>query len=111
MGSPIMKAAVLGIDIAKHIFHVHGVTATGHTVLRKKLSRPKLSGFLAQCEPCSIGLEACGSALYWAREIQKVGHDVRLISPQCVTPHFARCRLQGSSSGCDATRRCKVAQR
>ena len=81
-----MKAESLGIDFAKHIFHVHGVTATGHVVVRKKLSRPKLLSFLAQLAPCLIGLEACGRAHYWAREIRQLGPEVRLISSQCVTP-------------------------
>jgi transposase len=65
-----MKAEVLGIDSAQHLFHVHGVTATGHIVLRKKLSRPRLLSFLAQFEPCLIGIEACGSAHDWTRAIR-----------------------------------------
>ena len=64
MGSPKMKINVLGIDLAKQVFQLHGVDEQGQAVLRKKLTRKKLLAFIAQLEPCLIGLEACSSANY-----------------------------------------------
>lgn len=77
----------LGIDVAKHVFQLHGVDAQGQTVLRRRLARPQLRPFVAQLPPCLIGMEACGSAHYWARELTTLGHDVRLIAPQFVAPY------------------------
>ena len=82
-----MNISTLGIDLAKTVFQVHGVDAEERVVVRKRLSRNKLLTFIAQLEPCLIGLEACGSAHYWAREMSKFGHDVRLMSPQFVKPY------------------------
>ena len=82
-----MNISTLGIDLAKNVFQVHGVDEQGRVVVRKRLSRNKLLNFIAQLEPCLIGLEACGSAHYWAREMSKFGHDVRLMSPQFVKPY------------------------
>jgi transposase len=82
-----MKLSTLGIDLAKTVFQVHGVDEQGRVVVRRRLSRNKLLTFIAQLEPCLIGLEACGSAHYWAREMSKFGHDVRLMSPQFVKPY------------------------
>ena len=82
-----MKTTILGIDLAKNVFQLHGVDDQGHVVVRKKLTRPKLLPFVAQLAPCRIGMEACQGAHYWAREMRKLGHDVRLISPQFVTPY------------------------
>ncbi len=81
-----MKVTTLGIDLAKTVFQLHGVDERGHVVLRKKLSRKKLLIFLSNLPACLIGLEACGGSHYWAREISKLGHKVRLISPQYVKP-------------------------
>lgn len=82
-----MKVKVLGIDLAKHVFQLHGIDAQGQVVFRKRLSRPKLLAAVAKLEPCLIGMEACGSAHHWAREMRKLGHDVRLVSPQFVKPY------------------------
>ena len=82
-----MKITVLGIDLAKNVFQLHGVDEQGKVVVRKKLTRPKLLPFVAQLAPCRIGMEACQGAHYWARARRKLGHDVHLISPQCVTPY------------------------
>jgi transposase len=75
---------VLGIDIAKLVFHVVGMDDTGHVVLRKRMARSELLAFVVQLPPLRIGMEACGSAHYWARCFRKHGHDVRLIAPQFV---------------------------
>jgi transposase len=75
---------VLGIDIAKLVFHVVGMDHTGHVVLRKRIARSELLSFIANLPPLRIGMEACGSAHYWARCFREYGHDVRLIAPQFV---------------------------
>jgi transposase len=75
---------VLGIDIAKLVFHVVGMDDTGHVVLRKRLTRGELPRFIATLPPLRIGMEACGSAHYWARRFREHGHDVRLMSPQFI---------------------------
>ena len=75
---------VLGIDIAKLVFHVVGMDDSGHVVLRKRLARSALLSFIASLPPLRIGMEACGSAHYWARCFREQGHDVRLIAPQFI---------------------------
>jgi transposase len=82
-----MNTTTLGIDLAKNVFQLHGVEANGTVALRKKLSRQKLLPFLANLPVCVIGLEACGGAHHWAREMSKLGHEVRLMSPQYVKPY------------------------
>jgi transposase len=82
-----MKMTVLGIDLAKNVFQLHGVDEHGNVAVRKQLVRSKLLPFMAQLAPCRIGMEACQGAHYWAREMRKLGHDVRVISPQFVTPY------------------------
>lgn len=80
------KVTLLGIDIAKEIFQLHGVNASGKAVLKKKLRRVELLKFIAQLEPCTIVMEACGGSHYWAREFKKLEHEAKLISPQYVKP-------------------------
>jgi transposase len=82
-----MKVTTLGIDLAKSIFQLHGVNAHGKVALQKRVTRSKLLATVAQLPPCLIGMEACGSAQYWARELQQLGHTVKLISPQFVKPY------------------------
>src|SRR5918992_4805246 len=79
---------VLGIDIAKLVCHVVGMDDTGHVVLRKRLARSELRHFIATLPPIRIGMEACGSAHYWARCFREHGHDVRLIAPQFVKAYL-----------------------
>ncbi len=83
-----MKITTLGIDLAKNVFQLHGVDERARAVLRKRLSRGKLMGFLANLEPCLIGIEACAGAHYWTREMGKLGHTVRIMSPQYVKPYI-----------------------
>src|ERR671930_230996 len=82
-----MQITTLGIDVAKHVFQLHGVDKRGHVVLTKRLSRAKVLPFMAQLPPCLIGMEASGGAHDWAREFTKLGHTVKLMSPQFVKPH------------------------
>lgn len=81
---PIIR---LGLDTAKHIFQLHGVDQCGQKALRKTLKRAQVLVFFANLPPCLIGLEACAGSHYWARELMKLGHEVRLISPQFVKPY------------------------
>jgi len=78
---------VVGIDLAKNTFHLHGADAYGNAVMRKKLSRSKLAALMANLTPCLVGMEACGGSHDWARRLMAMGHDVRLISPQLVKPY------------------------
>ena len=83
-----MKASLslVGIDLAKNVFQVHGAGSKGETLLKKTLSRDKLPRFIAKLEKCRIVMEACGGANYWARKFNEYGHEVQLISPQFVKP-------------------------
>ncbi len=76
----------IGLDLAKNVFQIHAADSEGNPVLKKRLRRGQLLGFFAELEPCLVGMEACGSAHYWARELQSLGHEVRLIAPQFVKP-------------------------
>ncbi len=77
---------VLGIDLAKNTVHVHAVDDKGRTCFSRKMSRAKLKTMLSNLSPCLVGLEACGRAHWWSREIQALGHDARLMAPQFVKP-------------------------
>lgn len=82
-----MEITTVGIDLAKNVFQVHGVDRHGKTVLRKQLKRGQVMPFFANLQPCLIGLEACGSAHFWANKLQGVGHTVKLMAPQFVKPY------------------------
>ena len=79
---------VLGIDLAKNVFQIHGTNARGKCVLRKRLSRTKLKEFIGKVSPCVIGIEACGGSHYWGRYFEKHGHEVRMMAPQFVKPYI-----------------------
>src|SRR5713101_9550565 len=81
------EMSVLGIDIAKRVFHVVGMDERGKIVLRKRLSRHALIPFIATLPPVLIGMEACGGAHDWARRFREHGHEVKLMAPQCVKPY------------------------
>jgi transposase len=78
------------MDTSKHIFQLHGVDAAEQPVLRKKLSRKQVLEFFAKLPPTVIGMEACGASQYWARELCRLGHEVKLMSPQLVKPYVRR---------------------
>lgn len=82
-----MKVTTLGIDLAKNIFQLHGVDQRGVAVVRRRLTRQQLVPFLTKLSPCLVGIEACGGAHFWAREISKLGHQVRMMSPHLVRPY------------------------
>jgi transposase len=98
---------ILGIDLAKQSFQLHGVDEASQTVLRKKLSRSQVCAFVARMEPCLIGLEACGGSHYWARVFKSYGHTVRIIAPQFVKPYVK----SNKNDAVDAEAICEAVQR
>jgi transposase len=84
------QVVVVGLDIAKSVFQVHGVDADGEVVVRRRLRRSRVLPLFATIEPCRIGIEACASGHYWARELRALGHDVRLMAPSYVKPYVQR---------------------
>ena len=82
-----MKVTTIGIDLAKDVFGLHGVDGEGRVTFKRRLVRSRLLEFLSQLPRCLVGLEACSSAHYWAREIERLGHRVRLMSPRFVKPY------------------------
>lgn len=101
------ELAVLGIDLAKQSFQLHGVDNKGNIVLKKKLSRNKLCKYIVQLPSCVIGLEACGGAHYWRRVFEQFGHKVKMIAPQFVKP-FVKSNKNDSV---DAEAICEAIQR
>ena len=97
----------IGLDIAKNVFHAHGADGTGRMVFSRKLSRGKLLNFFVSQPPCTVALEACGGAHHWARELQAMGHEVRLIPPAYVKPFVKRHK----NDAVDAEAICEAAQR
>ena len=98
------KASMIGLDIAKNVFEVHGRSAAGQVVLRKSLKRGQVEKFFATLEATSIGMEACGSAHHWARLLGKLGHEVRLMPRAYVKPHVKR----NKTDAIDAAACCKA---
>ena len=84
------EVSIIGIDLAKQSFHLHGARADGSVAYRKRLSRGKVLSFLASQPRCVVAMEACGSAHYWGREIMTLGHEVRLVPPIYVKPFVKR---------------------
>jgi transposase len=84
------EVTTIGLDLAKHVFQVHGVDAKGATVLRKRLRRGQVLAFFGRIRPCLVGLEACATAHYWAREFAALGHEVRLMPAQYVKAYIKR---------------------
>ena len=82
-----MEIVRIGLDLAKNVFQVHGVGPDDAVVIRKTLRRDGVAPFFAELSPCLVGMEACSGCHYWARVLSELGHEVRLISPQFVTPY------------------------
>lgn len=102
-----MKVTTIGVDLAKNVFQVHGIDATGTGVVRKQLRRSGVLRFFAKRPPCLVGMEACATAHYWARELRALGHDVRLLPPAYVKAYVRR----GKSDAIDAEAICEAVQR
>ena len=103
----MQEVCTIGLDLAKNVFQLHGVDADGNVALRKKLRRGAVLGFLRSLPPCLVGMEACATAHYWAREIQSLGHEVRLMPPSYVKAYVKR----GKNDAADAEAICEAVTR
>ncbi len=77
----MQEVTTIGIDLAKNVFHIHGIDASGETCIRRQLRRRRVLAFSKKLPPCLIGIEACATSHHWAREIAAVGHEVGLMPP------------------------------
>jgi transposase len=102
-----MEITTIGLDIAKRVFQVHGADASGKCQLRRKLQRDEVLAFFAKLAPCLVGIEACGTSHHWAREIQALGHTVKLMPPSYVKPYVKR----GKTDAADAEAICEAVTR
>jgi transposase len=102
-----MQISTIGVDLAKSVFQVHGVDAAGEVMVAKKLRRAQVLGFFAGLAPCRVGLEACGSAHHWGREIAALGHEVKLVSPKDVKAYVRRNKTDAADAAaiCEAVSR------
>src|SRR6516162_7171315 len=101
------EVITLGLDIAKSVFQVHGVDHTGTVVMRKRIGRSKVLEFFAGLSPCLVGIEACPSAHYWSRELQALGHTVKLMPPSYVKAYLKRSKNDANDAAaiCEAVTR------
>jgi transposase len=106
-GEVMDNVTTVGIDLAKNVLSLHGVDARGVVMLRRTVSRTKLSLLVAQLPPCLIGMEACSGAHEWARRFSALGHRVRLMAPKFVAPY----RKGGKNDGNDAEAICEAVSR
>ncbi|KMW57118.1 Mobile element protein [Candidatus Rhodobacter oscarellae] len=102
-----MQVTTVGLDLAKNIFQVHGITSNGTVAFNKSLRRAQLLAFFGKLEPCLIGMEACGASHHWARQFQKLGHEVRLMPAMYVKAYVKR----GKSDAIDAEAICEAVTR
>lgn len=102
-----MEVRVIGIDIAKRYFQIHGVDVAGDVVLRRKLSRDAFLKLIGSLSPCVVGMEAGSGAHHWARQIAQLGHDIRLMPPQFVRPYVKT----NKNDAADAEACCEAVQR
>lgn len=101
------EVTTIGIDLAKLVFQVHGIDAMHGVVLRRQLKRREVGAFFAKLPPCLVGMEACGTAHYWARELGKLGHTVKLMPPKYVKAYVKR----GKTDAADAEAICEAVTR
>ena len=92
------KDTMIGVDLAKSVFQLHAASMTGEPRFRRKLSRQSFPKFMAVQAPAVVVMEACGSAHFWAREMIKLGHEVKLIAPQYVRPFVKRQKNDASDA-------------
>jgi len=102
--------ATIGLDIAKSVFQVHGIDAAGNVIVRRKMKRRYVLAFFQKLQPCLVGIEACASSHYWSRELQAVGHTVRLMPPAYVKPYVKRQKNDSSDAEaiCEAVTRANM---
>lgn len=102
-----LRAVTIGLDLAKNVFQLHGVDASSRSVIKKKLRRSEVIEFFEELPPCLVGIEACGSAHYWGRELAALGHEVRLMPAAYVKPYVKR----GKNDAVDAEAICEAVTR
>jgi transposase len=102
-----MQVTTVGLDLAKNIFQVHGITEAGEVAVNRSLRRAQVLAFFERLDPCLVVIEACGTSHHWARELTKPGHEVRLIPPMYVKPYVKR----GKSDAVDAEAICEAVTR
>ena len=102
-----MQITTIGLDLAKHVFQLHGIDHAGRVVLRRRLRRAEVVKFFAALPPCLVGMEACSTAHHWARELSALGHEVRLMPPTYVKPYVKR----GKNDAADAEAICEAVAR
>jgi transposase len=102
-----MQISTIGLDLAKNVFQAHGVSAEGKVVLKKQLRRGQVLSTFAKLPPCLVGMEACAGAHYWARELRKLGHDVRLMPARDVKAYVKRDKTDAADAAaiCEAVSR------
>jgi transposase len=102
--------ATIGLDIAKSVFQVHGIDAAGNVIVRRKMKRRYVLAFFQKLQPCLVGIEACASSHYWSRELQAVGHTVRLMPPAYVKPYVKRQKNDSTDAEaiCEAVTRANM---
>jgi transposase len=103
----LSSVTTVGLDLAKHVFQAHCADASGRVVAAKTIRRNKLLEFFASLPPCVVGLEACGSAHHWARELITLGHDARMMPPAYVKPYIRRQKNDAADAAaiCEAVTR------
>jgi transposase len=101
------EVITIGLDIAKSVFQIHGVDVAGVVVIRKRISRAKLLEFFATLPACLVGIEACPTAHYWSRQLQALGHSVRLLPPSYVKAYLKRSKNDANDAAaiCEAVTR------
>ena len=101
------EVITIGLDIAKSVFQAHGVDEAGAVVIRKRVSRAKLLEFFASLQPCLVGIEACPAAHHWGRELQALGHTVKLMPPSYVKAYLKRSKNDANDAAaiCEAVTR------
>ncbi len=99
-----MEITTAGLDLAKRVFQVHGVDAAGGVVLRKALRRAQVVPFFAKLPRCLVGIEACGTSHHWARELIRLGHEVRLMPPAYVKPYVSAAKPMQPTRRIDVAR-------
>lgn len=102
-----MQVSTIGVDLAKNVFQIHGVDGNGKVVITRQLRRKQVIEFFGKIAPCLVGKEACGTAHYWARELEKLGHTVRLMPPSYVKGYVKRSK----SDAADAAAICEAVTR